>query len=697
MATLLYNARFKSIIVVTQLKLSIVKKIFFIFFLLSSGMVFSQEICDNGIDDDLDGLVDLNDTTDCKCEFKTDTTVSNAIASLIPNPSFEARTCCPSNFSQLNCANTWIQASPATSDYFNTCGYASYTPWGAGPPLPIAHGNGFVGYIDGGSSSFVYKEYIGACLLDTMHAGTSYTIQFSMAWSGGKTTIPVAIFGNTVCARLPFTQNGCPTTSTTPGWIFLDSAHVTLDTTRWNTVTLSFIPTADITTISLGPSCVFQPIPVGYSYNMYYLDNLLLNNSSFFNKPLAFVSDSGHYCSKDIILKANFDSIPNSYQWYKEGVAIVNDTNRTYSVPPNDVGDYSVRLFYDSGCIVTAPFTVDSTVIDFDIDSRGSCLTTSTTGQVFVTNHRNGTSPYEFQIDGGSFQSDSTFRNLTPGLHTVVVRDTNTCELTKTIHVDTFPRPVADFETDSACLAQVTTFTDLSTISSGTVTEWSWGLPGTPTTQNTSYTSPTDGSFPITLSVKSDSGCTHDVTKPVIVHPLPTPDFSFSPSEVFTFDTRICFANSSTGAATYNWNFDFSGASGTSILDNPCTVTFPNDKSGTYTVKLVAFTNYGCSDSVEYNVIVLDGLFLFIPNSFSPNDDGINDEFSISSEGIDEFVFIIFNRWGEEIFKTTDLQFTWDGKHQGNLVEVGAYPYTVRVKTDNGFTSEKQGHLNVLR
>ena len=67
------------------------------------------------------------------------------------------------------------------------------------------------------------------------------------------------------------------------------------------------------------------------------------------------------------------------------------------------------------------------------------------------------------------------------------------------------------------------------------------------------------------------------------------------------------------------------------------------------------------------------------------------------NENIDEFVFIIFNRWGEEIFKTTDLQFTWDGKHKGNLVEVGAYPYTVRVKTDNGFTSEKQGHVNVLR
>ena len=663
-----------------------------------SSVSFSQEICDNGIDDDADGLIDLNDTADCKCDFKGDTTLAGGVASLIPNPSFEARTCCPTTFSQLNCANNWVQASFATSDYMNTaCTFWTYSPWGKDPPLPIPHGTGFVAYIDGGTTANPWKEYVGACLLDTMHAGTNYIIEFRMAYSTGHLTAPIVLFGNNSCTNLPFAGQHCPTSSTTGGWMFLDSAHVTLDTVSWSTVTLSFTPTVDITTISLGPACAWLPSLPGHSFNRYYVDSIVLNNSRFFNRPVASIADTGHYCRGNIELTALYDTLPNGYQWYRNGIALVNDTNRTYNVPPNTVGDYQVLMSYDSGCNVTATFTVDSTVIDFDVDSRGSCLISSTTGQVFVTNHRNGTAPYEFQIDGGGFQTDSTFRNLTPGLHTVIVRDTNTCELTKTIHVDTFPRPVADFETDSACLGQVTTFTDVSTVSSGSVTEWSWGLPGTPTTQIATYISPIDGSFPITLTVTSDSGCTHDITKPIIVHPLPTPDFSFSPTEIFTFDTRVCFANSSSGAVTYSWDFDFSGLDGSSTLTDPCTVRFPNDQSGTYNVKLVAFSSYGCSDSVEYSVIILDGLFLFIPNSFSPNDDGINDEFSISSEGIDDFVFIIFNRWGEEIFRTTDLQFIWDGKHQGNLVEVGAYPYTVRVKTDNGFTSEKQGHVNLIR
>jgi len=71
------------------------------------------EICDNGIDDDFDNLIDLNDD-DCICE------VIEPI-SVIPNPSFEEMNCCPDNRSQLNCASLWIQASEPTTDFIHTC------------------------------------------------------------------------------------------------------------------------------------------------------------------------------------------------------------------------------------------------------------------------------------------------------------------------------------------------------------------------------------------------------------------------------------------------------------------------------------------------------------------------------------------------------------------------------------------------
>ena len=96
-------------------------------FLLSFSVVYGQEICDNGIDDDADGLIDLNDP-DCVCS-------SAIISSLIPNPSFEDMDCCPTSYSQLNCASIWSQATSATSDYFN-CGYNFGAATAAGISTP---------------------------------------------------------------------------------------------------------------------------------------------------------------------------------------------------------------------------------------------------------------------------------------------------------------------------------------------------------------------------------------------------------------------------------------------------------------------------------------------------------------------------------------------------------------------------------
>ena len=89
--------------------------LFFFFGLLFSSILFSQEICDNAIDDDGDGLIDLNDD-DCECSeiFGLDLETN-----VIPNYSFEENTCCPDGISDTDCVNDWDNIVGGTSDYLN--------------------------------------------------------------------------------------------------------------------------------------------------------------------------------------------------------------------------------------------------------------------------------------------------------------------------------------------------------------------------------------------------------------------------------------------------------------------------------------------------------------------------------------------------------------------------------------------------
>ena len=133
--------------------------------------------------------------------------------SLIPNYSFEEMNCCPDNFSQVNCASGWIQATNATSDYQNTCGFVFGAVIDAGL-IPFPDGNGILGCMN----SQNWQEYVGSCLTSTMTAGVFYEISFNIAtvvinnygytsnalYPGGVpslTPIDITIYGNSNCCH----------------------------------------------------------------------------------------------------------------------------------------------------------------------------------------------------------------------------------------------------------------------------------------------------------------------------------------------------------------------------------------------------------------------------------------------------------------------------------------------------------------
>ena len=68
-------------------------------------------------------------------------------------------------------------------------------------------------------------------------------------------------------------------------------------------------------------------------------------------------------------------------------------------------------------------------------------------------------------------------------------------------------------------------------------------------------------------------------------------------------------------------------------------------------------------------------LHLYIPSAFSPNEDGLNDTFGIKGEGIQNYKLLVYNRWGQVIFESTNPKQQWDGKYNGDRAEEGVYVY----------------------
>ena len=304
-----------------------------------------DEICDNGVDDDFDDLIDLNDP-DCDCPLSEP-------RSLIPNPSFEESACCPQNRSELHCASDWIQASEATTDYLHTCGWMGWT--NLPPPQPFPDGEGCVGWRNGrpgGANTNGpipnWKEYAGACLTGPLEAGITYRFEFYV----GFTTQPnspnttIVFFGSPACNNMPFGLDnpnyGCPTNGT--GWMELGSVPIS-GTFEWQLKEIKVTPTVDIHAIAIGPDC--DPF-ISTLQPYYFFDNLVLATEEDFSLR---VLPSAHHCADDLFLQIPFrDTF--EYQWYKDGIALVDETNNILQDPPGE-GTYQVRLLGPNSCLIT--------------------------------------------------------------------------------------------------------------------------------------------------------------------------------------------------------------------------------------------------------------------------------------------------------------------------------------------------------
>jgi gliding motility-associated-like protein len=105
----------------------------------------------------------------------------------------------------------------------------------------------------------------------------------------------------------------------------------------------------------------------------------------------------------------------------------------------------------------------------------------------------------------------------------------------------------------------------------------------------------------------------------------------------------------------------------------------------------------GCRDSITKPLRILPEFYIYVPNTITPNGDGFNDWFEVSTINVIEFEIRIFNRWGEQLFYSNDKRFVWDATYNGQPVPDGVYVYKLSYVSINGDDETIVGHVNVLR
>ena len=370
-----------------------------------------------------------------------------------------------------------------------------------------------------------------------------------------------------------------------------------------------------------------------------------------------------------------------------EGRLILNENT--------DCGD-TARIFVNIFPAIDADFSfaydtcVAGPVIFTDLSTTGSCCLTDwrwnfgdgQTGRV-----QNPTHVYR---DPGNIPI------------TLTVRDTNACESSKTQILNYFPVPALIVISPSAAIACQPAelfFNNLSfPIDSTYLINWDFGDGGTSTDISPFYTYEQPGTYTVRVSITSPIGCATDTTFNNLITILPSPvaGFSYAPDQPSNLFPAVQFTDASQGAIRWQW--DFGGGPPGSAFPSP-RVVFPD--TGIYLVTQVVAHPSGCTDTATAIIDVIPEIRYYLPNAFTPNGDGNNDTFKGVGilPGIMDFQMVIWNRWGEPMFDTSDPTASWNGQKNnvGQQQPAGVYLVGVKFKDPRGKPVELKGYITLIR
>lgn len=242
--------------------------------------------------------------------------------------------------------------------------------------------------------------------------------------------------------------------------------------------------------------------------------------------------------------------------------------------------------------------------------------------------------------------------------------------------------PVANYGTrsDTACASAPVYFLDKTVTAASLNYLWSFGDGTFSTEKDPAHKYSASGSYSTSLIVMTENGCgdTASLDQNILVKESPAAAFSVTPKDTSIYYPNVVFTDHSRGGVSCSITW------GDGETTSCATYKHTYAQAGSYTVKETITNSEGCSSVSEQLVLIHDEFSVFIPNAFSPNDDGLNDIFLPVVNAVSHYYFIIFDRWGHKVFETNDSSAGWNGYLNGKLCPKDIYVYKLSLKDDVG-------------
>jgi gliding motility-associated-like protein len=268
-----------------------------------------------------------------------------------------------------------------------------------------------------------------------------------------------------------------------------------------------------------------------------------------------------------------------------------------------------------------------------------------------------------------------------------------------TVIVHTTPTSPVVAATDTICGRTAATLTAIAP--GGTYKWYETATGGTPVyTGNPFHTPVLNSTKTYYVEVESASKCT-STSRTLVTVPVSEVHAQFSATpEMGEAPLWVEFINTSKGTGTLSYFWDLGNKFTSTSKNVSYTYTSTGEGSTTYNVILIVTNDFGCADTAKATITIDPHSELIVPNIFTPNDDGINDLFTLKSTGLHSIQAQLFNRWGLQMYEWNSIHGGWDGRTSTGLqAPEGTYYYIIKAKGEGitGKNYEFKGSFTLLR